>query len=177
MTRRARFITSIVGISASLASFGCGSSSSALAPTSTPTPTTTSSFQNLVGDWSGTQSVAATSNRTTSSSITCNQAMSVTKQTDGTFSGTFAVTGNHPSCIYSGTVDSGTLTTAGVISAKLTTLVNAQTGCTRTQGDGIYKGTVTSTAVTMTMTMTERIDCLNPSETLDRTWTLSSVKK
>lgn len=177
MTRRAQIITSAIGIAVSFASFGCGGSSSALAPTSTTTPTTTSAFQNLVGDWSGTQSVAATSNRTTSSSITCNQAMSVTKQTDGTFSGAFAVTGNHPSCLYSGTVDSGTLTTAGVSSAKLTTLINAQTGCTRTQGDGIYKGTVTSTAVTMSMTMTERIDCTNPTETLDRPWTMSSVKK
>ena len=150
-------------------SMGCGSSSST-APT-----TTASTFQSLLGDWSGTQAVAGTSNRTTDFLITCNQAMSVTKQTDGTFSGTFSVTGNNAACVYSGTVDSGTLTTTGALTAKLTTLVNAQAGCSRTSGDGVYRGSVSGTRISWTMT--ETVECTNPTETVTRTWTISTTKR
>ena len=161
-----------VAMSALLFSMNCGGGSgSPTAPTTSTTPTT---YQNIVGNWSGTQSVVVSSSRTRVFSITCNQAMAITTQSEGTFSGTYAVSGSDTECVYAGTIDAGTLTTSGVVSAKLGTSVNAQDDCTRTQGDGVYQGSLSGS--TLILTMTESLACTNPTETLNRTWTITSSK-
>ena len=164
-----------MAMSALLFSMNCGGGSgSPTAPTAPTTSTTSTTYQNLVGNWSGTQSVVVSSSRTRVFSITCNQAMAITTQSEGTFSGTYAVSGSDTECVYAGTIDAGTLTTSGVVSAKLGTSVNAQDDCTRTQGDGVYQGSLSGS--TLILTMTESLACTNPTETLNRTWTITSSK-
>ena len=152
---------------------GCGGSSGSSSGAPTPT-STTPTIPSLAGDWSGTQSVAATSSRTTDFAVTCNQAMTI-KQSGSTFSGTFSASGAAPECAYGGTIDEGTIAQSGAATAKLTVTSNAQTDCRRVQGDGVYRGTLSGTK--LNLTMAEGLDCTGPSETVNRNWTITTSKK
>jgi hypothetical protein len=165
--------TPALAICALLIAAGCGSSSSS-SPAAATTASTTPAFPNIAGDWSGTQSVAATSSRTTDFAVTCNQTMTL-KQSGGTFSGTFSASGAAPECVYGGTIDEGTVNQSGATTAKLTVTSNGQADCRRVQGDGVYRGTLSGTK--LTLTMTESLDCTGPAETVNRNWTITTSKK
>jgi hypothetical protein len=153
--RRMGFPTTVLAV---LVSFACGDGTTA--PTVTPTPPPPIDT-NMVGDWVGTWTEVLTSSFTTNP-VTCNALWSVTRQSEGPFSGRYQHTGDHFRCGGNGPLN-GTVTLSGDIEF----VANKPVGCAVTGGSTTYFGVVSSTgAVTAHVTYTVHCD-VSPYPPLD----------
>ncbi|MEP6915381.1 MAG: DUF1573 domain-containing protein [Acidobacteriota bacterium] len=121
---------------------------------------------NMNGVWTGTQTVSSFG-----ASGTCNMVWIASGQIDATFSGTWQTSGS--GCGQAGTF-SGTVSSAGGISALTFGAVVGNINCTRIAGDDFYTGLISGT--TATVQTSETIRCQGIGD-VPRASTLSLTKQ
>lgn len=138
-------------------------------------------FPSIIGDWLGSGTVTMTdrADHTVTGSFTCIQTWSFTTQNGGVFSGTMSSTGQNSSsdgfCTVSGTNVTGVLTANGAISSlRLADGLDAS-GCTRTLGNDVLSGQLTS-GTTFTLRLLDSWRCVDPvAYDAERTITVSAT--
>lgn len=153
-----------------LAACGGGSPSTPTPPPVVTPPAPT--FPNMIGNWTGTLTIVASSGGTTLSNI-CTHNLALTTQTAGAFNGTFTLAGGTiTNCAGAGTF-TGTVASDGRISAmNYNNVLGAGTGCTRTSGDGTFTGQMANNSISATTT--ETLSC--PTITAVRNITVAVAK-
>lgn len=132
----------------------CGGSSPTAPP---PPPITQPPITNMLGGWSGTSIMTWTVNNQ-AGSRSCTETWLISNQTNGSFTGTFQVSGDRPDCVTGGTI-SGDVTPERDISVGYHTTTSTGPDCTFFGGpnDGRYHGIVGSTgSVTLQANFGER---------------------
>lgn len=129
----------------------CGSSPTQPSPPTQPPAPPAPQFPSMMGAWNGTTTIVAVVG-TVSGSNVCTQSWLITSQTQGSFSGSFQLSGGTTvACASAGTV-SGTIATNGAISGLTFSaqISPPNPGCTKTSGDTVFSGLLTNATLTAT---------------------------